>query len=306
MATLLQSLDLILRRRQRAGQKTVWLSEANRQLLTAIPAAKPPRPAATPAPPQPAAVPVWPRPASTPVAAPRPTAPPPIPQPAAAPSSCPARSPEFLRTVKEADWNRLCELVGQCNACPLAPTRHNLVFEDGCRQARLMFIGEGPGQDEDMQGIPFVGRAGQLLTNMIKAMGLDRHSLQPTTSVYIANIVKCRPPQNRNPQPEEVELCLPFLHRQIELVQPEAIVLLGAVALKGLLGLTGISKLRGTWQEYRGIPVMPTFHPAYILRCERQPTLFVEEKRKVWNDLQAVMARLNIPLPKRPAPQRQA
>lgn len=318
--SLLQCLGAILRKRQRAGLKSVWLSEANRRLLGTRAVGAPqarrneqspansanntsaalkwqipdssrpaPPPVTTPAPRQanisPAAMPAVPPPPRPAVSSPGP--------------ACAQRSPDYLQAVQSADWNSLCELVSACHACQLATTRNNLVFEDGFRQARLMFIGEGPGQDEDLQGVPFVGRAGQLLTNMIKAMGLDRNSQNKVNGVYIANIVKCRPPQNRNPLPEESTLCLPFLKRQIELVKPECIILLGAVALKGLLGLTGISKLRGTWLEYEGIPVMPTFHPSYILRCERQPTLFLEEKRKVWSDLQAVMARLNLPKPKR-------
>ena len=140
-----------------------------------------------------------------------------------------------------------------------------------------MFIGEGPGADEDAQGIPFVGRAGELLTKMIKAMTFDR------SEVYIANIVKCRPPENRNPSDEEAEVCIPFLKRQIELVNPKVIVLLGAVPLKYLMGKTGISRMRGTWMEYKGIQVMPTYHPAYLLRNPGA-------KKDVWQDLQEVMS----------------
>jgi DNA polymerase len=176
-----------------------------------------------------------------------------------------------------------------CQACPLAQGRKTVVCGNGCPQARLMFIGEGPGEEEDKQGVAFVGRAGHMLTNMILAMGFDRNSNAPEKAVYIANIVKCRPPGNRNPSEQEAAACLPYLRRQIELVKPQAIVLLGAVALRFLLGKTGITQRRGTWLEYQGIPVMPTFHPAYLLRFEGQKTLFVSEKRKVWNDLQQVM-----------------
>ena len=160
-----------------------------------------------------------------------------------------------------------------------------------------MFIGEGPGHDEDMQGLPFVGSAGQLLTKMIAAMGLDRYSEDPATGVYIANIVKCRPPHNRNPEQREADACLPYLRRQIELVKPEAIVLLGAVPLQYLLGITGITKTRGQWLNYGDIPVMPTFHPALILRFSNSPQLERENKLKVWDDLQKVMALLKLPLP---------
>ena len=142
-----------------------------------------------------------------------------------------------------------------------------------------MFIGEGPGKDEDEQGVPFVGAAGQLLTRMITAMQFSR------SDVYIANIVKCRPPHNRNPEPQEGATCLPYLQRQIELVAPKVIVLLGAVPLLFLLGEKGIQRLRGHWREYHGIPVMPTFHPAFLIRAPGR-------KGEAWSDLQQVMRRL--------------
>ena len=150
-----------------------------------------------------------------------------------------------------------------------------------------MFIGEGPGREEDAQGKPFVGAAGQLLDKMIGAMNID------PADVYIANIVKCRPPDNRKPTPEEMTACMSFIEEQIELVSPRIIVALGATAASGLLGTrAGITRLRGTWKLYRGrIPVMPTFHPAYLLRQ-------AEKKREVWNDLKQVMKRLNPKLPR--------
>jgi len=163
-----------------------------------------------------------------------------------------------------------------CRKCPLGKTRTNLVFGEGSPDADLMFIGEGPGYYEDQQGRPFVGRAGDLLTKMINAMQFAREE------VYIGNIVKCRPPDNRNPEPGEAEACLPFLRRQIELINPKVIVLLGSVPLKYLLNKNGISRLRGTWLEYEGRRVMPTYHPAYLLR---NPS----SKRDAWNDLQMVM-----------------
>ena len=168
--------------------------------------------------------------------------------------------------------------------CPhLASSRKNVVFGVGNIDAQLMFVGEAPGADEDEQGEPFVGRAGQLLTKIIQATGLQRGD------VYIANILKCRPDTpgqsagNRKPTPEEMATCIPYLHEQIDLIQPKVIVALGATAVEGLLGKTvGITKLRGAWQTYRGMPLMPTYHPAYLLRNQA-----MSEKRKVWEDMLA-------------------
>lgn len=166
-----------------------------------------------------------------------------------------------------------------CSRCPLAATRTNVVFGEGDPHAKLMFIGEGPGADEDRLGRPFVGKAGQLLDRMIAAMQFKREE------VYIANVVKCRPPGNRVPTPEEAERCIGYLERQIRFVAPEAIVLLGATAVSFLMKRTeGITKLRGNWLDYRGIPVMPTFHPAYLLRQE-------SAKKETWHDLKMVMAK---------------
>ena len=174
--------------------------------------------------------------------------------------------------------------IGDCSRCKLAPGRTNLVFGVGNPEADLMFVGEGPGRDEDLQGEPFVGRAGQLLTEIItKGMKLQRRD------VYIANIVKCRPPQNRAPEPDEITTCRPFLARQIELVTPRVIGALGSIAAQALLETrTPITRMRGQWQDYRGIKVMPTFHPAYLLR---NPAA----KREVWDDLKQVMAALAAP-----------
>ena len=163
-----------------------------------------------------------------------------------------------------------------CQKCSLYKSRENVVFGEGNLNADLMFIGEAPGKDEDLQGKPFVGLSGQLLTKMIKAMGYDREE------VYIANIIKCRPPYNRNPNPDEVAFCLKYLNRQIELIKPKVLVLLGAVPLHFLLGLNGIKRLHGQWENYNGIKVMPTFHPAFLLRDPKQ-------KRPAWEDLQKVM-----------------
>jgi DNA polymerase len=168
--------------------------------------------------------------------------------------------------------------IGDCRRCKLWPGRTHLVFGVGNPKARLMFIGEGPGRDEDLQGEPFVGRAGQLLTDIItKGMGLKRED------VYIANVVKCRPPENRNPEPDEVSSCEPFLKKQIDLVRPEIIVALGKFAVQTLLqSKIPITRLRGNWHTYHGIRLMPTFHPAYLLR---NPA----DKKLVWEDIKKVM-----------------
>lgn len=172
--------------------------------------------------------------------------------------------------------------IGNCTRCRLSDGRTNLVFGTGNPSAQLMFIGEGPGADEDKQGVPFVGRAGQLLTKIIEAMGLRREE------VYIANIVKCRPPQNRPPMPDEVKSCIPFLVCQARIVSPKAIVCLGSVATQNLLGTEEkITKLRGRFTEWNGIPVMPTYHPAFLLR---NPNM----KKPVWEDMQSVMALLGL------------
>ncbi|MEZ4273450.1 MAG: uracil-DNA glycosylase [Myxococcota bacterium] len=173
--------------------------------------------------------------------------------------------------------------LGDCQRCKLAAGRTHIVFGVGNPEARLMFVGEGPGRDEDLQGEPFVGAAGQLLDKMIQAMGLKR------TDVYIANMVKCRPPQNRDPEKDEIAACEPFLIQQIVAIQPEVVVALGRCAAQSLLrDTTAISRLRGTWRSYQGIALMPTFHPAYLLRSP-------EQKRLVWQDLQNVMQRLGLP-----------
>jgi DNA polymerase len=181
--------------------------------------------------------------------------------------------------ISASSLENIQQALINCQRCPLCSHRHNIVFGEGNPHARLMFIGEGPGYDEDMQGRPFVGKAGQLLDKMIAAMQFTR------AEVYIANIVKCRPDGNRNPMPDEIAKCIPFLHKQIEIIRPEAIVCLGATAAKALLNTdNGISRLRGKWCSYQNIPVMPTFHPAFLLRQE-------SAKREAWQDLKLVMAR---------------
>jgi uracil-DNA glycosylase family 4 len=189
--------------------------------------------------------------------------------------------------VKGDTLLKIREDLGECTRCKLHKTRNQIVFGDGSSKARLVFVGEGPGADEDQQGLPFVGRAGKLLTQMIEAMGLQRKD------VYICNVVKCRPPGNRAPEPDEVTPCSPFLLRQIDVMNPKVIVCLGAVAAKTLLNTTrGISQFRGQWQEWRGYKLMATYHPAYLLR--NPPA-----KSEVWKDLQMVMAELGLALPRK-------
>ena len=167
-----------------------------------------------------------------------------------------------------------------CTKCRLAGTRTNVVFGVGDPNADLMFIGEAPGRDEDIKGEPFVGRAGQLLTDIIKAMKLTRDD------VYIANVIKCRPPENRNPEPDELDACRPFIQQQVELIQPKVIVTLGRFGLQSLTGKSyGIMAVRGQWLDYNGIKLMPTYHPAYLLR---NPAA----KKEVWADMKKVMAEL--------------
>ena len=179
-------------------------------------------------------------------------------------------------------WDALQQEAHDCASCRLAGTRKNVVFGVGSPNADLMFIGEAPGRDEDEQGEPFVGRAGQLLTDIIKAMKLTRDQ------VYIANVVKCRPPENRNPEPDELDACRPFIRRQVELIQPKVIVTLGRFGLQSLTEKSyGISIVRGQWLEYNGIKLMPTYHPAYLLR---NPAA----KKDVWADMKKVMAELGI------------
>lgn len=171
--------------------------------------------------------------------------------------------------------------IGACTACRLCETRTNVVVGSGNPDADLMFIGEAPGRDEDLAGEPFVGRAGQLLTDIIRAIKFERDE------VYIANIIKCRPPQNRNPEPDEMDACRPFLLRQIEIVKPRVIVTLGRFAFQSTMQTTSpISSVRGVWHELEGIRLMPTYHPAYLLR---NPSA----KRDVWNDMKKVMAELD-------------
>jgi DNA polymerase len=189
----------------------------------------------------------------------------------------------LMRSPEEALASIRTE-IGDCTRCKLhRQGRRQIVFGVGNPSADLMFVGEAPGADEDIQGIPFVGRAGQLLTKIIEAIGLRRDD------VYIANVIKCRPPENRNPEPDEVETCEPFLFQQIDSVQPKVIVALGTFAAKALLKTQDpISRLRGRAFEYRGATLIPTFHPAFLLRSP-------DRKRDVWEDMKKVRALLQAP-----------
>ena len=180
----------------------------------------------------------------------------------------------------------MAAVASVCVKCRLSTTRTQVVYGVGSPVADLMFIGEAPGREEDLKGEPFVGRAGQLLTDIIKAMKLTREE------VYIANVVKCRPPENRNPEADELDACRPWIHQQIEIIQPKVIVTLGKFALQSLTGRTyAVSTARGQWQEFNGIRVMPTYHPAYLLRTP-------SAKKEVWADMKLVMAELGLaPVP---------
>jgi len=221
--------------------------------------------------------------------------PPPVRQPAArptptssprstvayAPPTDPIGCPTSEAVAGATSLQELQQAIQGCLACPLGPGRLKFVFGEGDAQARLMFVGEGPGRDEDLQGRPFVGKAGELLDKMIGAIGWRRDQ------TYIANVVKCRPPDNRTPTPEEARACLGYLRRQIELIRPAVIVTLGATPLRELVGVSeGITRVRGQWKRVvvgdREIPVMPTFHPAYVLRQYTQ-----DVRRAVWEDLKA-------------------
>jgi uracil-DNA glycosylase family 4 len=236
----------------------------------AAPAAPPlraPAPAVRPAP-APAAAPAATPAAAAPVAlAPRPAIP--------APSGLPA-----------ADLAALAQAIAGCRACRLCEHRTRTVPGEGAPAPELVFVGEGPGADEDASGRPFVGPAGQLLDRMIGAMGLKRDE------VFICNVVKCRPPGNRQPEADEAATCMPFLEAQLAVLRPKVICLLGATPLAALLGLKGITRLRGQRQEWRGTPVIPTFHPAYLLRNP-------EAKKPAWDDLKAVLALLGRSAPGR-------
>ncbi len=194
------------------------------------------------------------------------------------------RNSDYASTYKSQSLDQLRAAIGDCQRCKLSSGRTHLVFGVGNPKAKVMFVGEGPGRDEDLKGEPFVGRAGQLLTDIItKGMGMKRED------VYIANVIKCRPPENRNPESDEIESCEPFLVRQIELIKPRVLIGLGKFAVQTLLkSKVPIMKLRGGWHDYHGIRFMPTLHPAYLLRNPG-------DKKLVWEDIKKVLQELDSP-----------
>lgn len=298
------NLDHVTRSRLRLwlkGERAFGLSRvaAPPELLNSSAAELPPPPQAAPAPMQPAHRAPAPRYTEEQQAMPRRPAKQPAPQPAAsepaaAPMLIPPSSGEpFTAPIlpREEKVVRLQQLdaneVKGCTRCRLHATRKNTVFGEGDAGAHIFFIGEGPGENEDLSGRPFVGKAGQLLDKMIGGMGLSRDQ------VFIANIVKCRPPGNRVPAPDEVATCTPYLVRQLEIVRPKVIVTLGRPAASYMLDTKlAMGKLRGEWQSWRGIKLMPTFHPSYVLRT------YTEDVRKaVWSDLKKVLVELGLPVP---------
>lgn len=215
--------------------------------------------------------------------------PPAAPQPAAVPSAMPEVG-DTPHDQKHESLERIRKSLGECQRCKLGKGRQNLVFGVGNPQARLVFVGEGPGADEDRQGEPFVGEAGQVLNRIITAMGLKRED------VYICNVVKCRPPNNRDPEAAEIAACAPFLRRQLQSVHPEVIVALGRFAAQTLLGTKEpISRLRGKFRDYYGVPAMPTYHPSYLLHNRADSGPFWE----VWEDMTQVLRLLKLPVPEK-------
>jgi uracil-DNA glycosylase len=191
-------------------------------------------------------------------------------------ASSAAAAPPAPSTGSTPDLDSLARFLAGCPRCKLSKSRTNIVFGQGNPKAKLMFVGEAPGRDEDEQGLAFVGKAGQLLTKIVEAMGFERED------VFIANVLKCRPPNNRNPEPDEVASCMPFLEEQIRLIAPRVIVTLGTFAAQAVLGTDEpIGRLRGRWQTAKGTRVMPTFHPAFLLRTP-------ERKKDVWEDMKLV------------------
>jgi uracil-DNA glycosylase family 4 len=275
ISELLQALETHLEELKAEGTKHLPLTPALSEFLSARQVVRAP---ATPA-----------RGTSSAPAAPTPKiSPSAVMEAAVAPISSPVSAEEKAKAFEDL---RARALV--CQKCPnLVTSRKSVVFGVGSPDADLMFVGEAPGADEDVQGEPFVGRAGQLLTKIIQTMGLSREE------VYIANILKCRPDTpgqtsgNRKPSSQEMSTCLPYLHAQIDLIQPKVLVALGGTAVEGLLGeSTGITRLRGNFQTYRGIPLMPTYHPSFLLRPNPKNV-----KREVWEDMMRVMEKLEMPI----------
>ena len=198
--------------------------------------------------------------------------------------------PAQLPIAKPQTLDELCKRIGGCQRCDLSQSRTNLVFGAGYEKARLVFVGEAPGADEDRQGQPFVGEAGQVLTRLIEAMGLKR------AQVYICNVLKCRPPANRNPHKDEIATCAPFLEQQLRLIKPEVIVALGTFAAQTLLeNKEPISRMRGQFHSWHGIPLMPTFHPSFLLHNKENKQHYWD----VWSDMEQVLHKLKLPIPEK-------
>ena len=216
-------------------------------------------------------------------------------QPERGPASAPAlrqaqgERSAALQDIATLDWPALRTAVSECRACALCESRTRTVFGVGHERARLMIVGEAPGENEDRQGEPFVGQSGKLLDNMLRAIGLARDAPTPEHGVFICNTVKCRPPRNRNPDAAEIARCAPYLDRQIELVQPKLLLAMGRFAVQALLGSEeAIGKLRGRVHERRGVPVIVTYHPAYLLRA-------LADKARAWDDLCLAASVLELP-----------
>jgi DNA polymerase len=290
-------LDATIQHLEELKSRGVRFVPVSQETVAALGQTAPPAPTRKSAPAVPAAAPVPPIPEPVRKSAlppPKAAQPAPIQKSDLLPRTAEAKAaPTLSPEAKTAAFADLCQRALACMKCEhLAASRKTVVFGVGDPNSQLMFVGEAPGADEDEQGEPFVGKAGQLLTKIIQTMGLSRDT------VYIANILKCRPDTpgqsagNRKPTPEEMQTCIPFLHEQIDLIQPKVIVALGATAVEGLLGKTiGITKLRGQWRTYRGTPLMPTYHPAYLLRNQA-----LSEKRRVWEDMLQVMEKLAMPI----------
>jgi uracil-DNA glycosylase len=193
-------------------------------------------------------------------------------------------------TARPQTLDELCQRIGDCQRCDLSHGRTNLVFGAGYEKARLVFVGEAPGADEDRQGQPFAGEAGQVLTRLIEAMGLKR------AQVYICNVLKCRPPANRNPHKDEINTCSPFLTQQLQIIKPEVIVALGTFAAQTLLeNKEPISRMRGQFHSWHGIPLMPTFHPSFLLHNKENKQHYWD----VWSDMEQVLRKLKLPVPEK-------
>lgn len=211
-------------------------------------------------------------------------------------SITPPPEPAIVEQTGSEEFEALRAEVSECRKCRLWESRTQTVFGGGNPNADLVFVGEAPGENEDLQGIPFVGRAGQLLTDIVeKGMKMSRQD------IFICNVLKCRPPDNRDPRPDEKEACLPYLLRQLEMIKPKVICALGGHAAKTLLKTEeSVGRLRGKWHFYQGIPVRVTYHPSYVVRSEREPARYKADKRRVWEDIQEIMRVLRGEITPRP------